>query len=628
MENIKVVTENWSIKQYDYGSLKGNAEDIKISEILNNNTDEKDWISAKVPGDVHVDLLTSGKIEDPFFSTNSLDARWVSEKDWCYKTKFIIDKSFLKDDISLTFEGIDTFSAIWLNDVFLGETNNMFKEFSFDISEVIKYNQENTLIVYVKSIRNELEKYPYQEYIGCFDVKRIFARKAQCHFGWDWAPDLPGTGIWGAVKLVSKNKEKIDAVKITTDLDGNVSFFVNTNLTRFIEICGKEEKRETGEKLEVLITFNNEVYKKTITITGDKSYVNFKIDNPKLWWPIGYGEPNLYEYSIKIINNNMVLDEKYGKFGIRSVKIIEKPLSDEEIGFKFNINNIDIYCKGSNWVPCECFTGCAKKEKYKKLIMLAKECNINMLRVWGGGIYERDMFYDMCDENGIMVWQDLMFACADIPDNHEWFVNESISEVEFQIKRLRNHASILYWCGGNEKTGAFGRKVFYGDKMVNYILRGVCNSLDNTRPYLASSPFSYTQEGNDFNSGDTHASCGEACVLNGAENFRDEIKKIKTTFNSESALQGSARYQSIIKFIPENKLWELNEIWDHHFMENPYSSLKSTFPKWQLKIAEDLFGKCINAKDFIKKSMTAHYELMKAEIEHHRSRKGQSGGFM
>ena len=576
--------------------------------------------SAEVPGDVHKDLEMAGVIESPYFSDNSTKCAWVTEHDWKYTKEFFVDK--LDEKSYLVFDGIDTFSEIYLNGAKVADTDNMFMQYRIDVSEVIEIGK-NKLEVIIKSIKNEMSKYPDEGYFGCFNVQRIFVRKAQCHFSWDWAPDFPAAGIWKDVYFETSHDTYIHDHHIKTDLDGTVTFFVNLS----------ENSRRDIER-EIIIEIDGKVYKKTTSELHNFFIV--KLESPKLWWPRGMGEQNLYNYSIKLSSNGDVCDCKSGRFGIRKVRFEEKADVEHE-GFicRLYVNNKPVFMKGANWVPLDVMTGCISKERYKQAIMLAYEANFNILRVWGGGIYENDVFYELCDELGIMVWQDLAYACADVPDNMPDFVDNAIKEAEYQVRRLRNFTSLVLYCGGNEKTGSHGLNKKYGDKIIYYYIRGVVQHLDGTRPYFPSSPWGYGDIGNTQSSGDCHCNSYQSAMTSpenksapGIEHFRDVLKKFKATLVSEIAIQGAPLPSSLKKYIPSDKLWPINEIYDLHFMRNPYDGTGKYFAQIQYECAEKLFGPISGLYDFCKKSSILHSELIRADCEFHKSRMEACTGTM
>lgn len=586
-------------------------------ELFRNNGQK---FEATVPGDVFADLKRCGEIEDPYFSDNSHKCAWVCEEDWRYSKEFEADK--LDKVTYLVFEGIDTVAEIYLNGEKIADTDNMFMKYRFDVSDKIKKGK-NKLEVVVKSIRNELKKYPEEGYFGCFNVRRIFVRKAQCHFSWDWAPDFPAVGIWKSVYIESINDTYINDFRIKTENDGTVTFFVNL-----------PEKCEYGREREIEITADGNTYR--YKTTCQKNFYTVKIDNPKLWWPRTLGEPNLYDYEIKLFSDGVLCDEKNGKFGIRTIRFEEKPKPSLD-GFtcRLYVNDVPVYLKGSNWVPLDVMTGTITEERYEKAIKLAYDANFSMLRVWGGGIYENDIFYEICDRLGIMVWQDFAYACADVPDNIPEFVDKAIAEAEYQVCRLRNFPSLVLYCGGNEKTGSHGLNKKYGDKIIYYYIRGVVEHLDGTRPYFPSSPWGYGDIGNTQSSGDSHCNSYQTAMISpenknavGLENFRDALKNFDAALVSEIAIQGAPPAESLRKYIPEDKLWPLNDIYDIHFMRNPYDGTGKTFPTIQYEAAEKLFGKIDGLYDFCKKSSILHSELVRADVEYHKTRIGVCSGTM
>ena len=365
-----------------------------------------------------------------------------------------------------------------------------------------------------------------------------------------------------------------------------------------------------------------------MAIKNQKSFYSLKVDDPELWWPNGYGKQPLYNYKVELYRDHKLVDTLTGRIGFREVKLLEKPIDNDILGFCFLVNNEPIFIKGSNWVPIECFTGIVSDEKYKNILTIAKEGNLNCLRVWGGGIYEKDVFYDLCDEYGLLVWQDIMMACADIPVNNKDFINNLTNEITYQIKRLRYHPCVFYYVGGNEKTGCYGLVIARDDELFDITIPGLINSLDNTRPYRRQSPYSYTDVGNDVTSGESHHNVFEMSLINGMSSYREKLNDEVVPFVSECAIMGPSSLETLKKIFPTDKLWPMNEMWKDRFMENPYGSVQLDFPHRELKYAEDLYGKASTLEDFVTKGMMAHAEALRAESEFCRAHKGQNWGFM
>ena len=613
---------------------------IKLSRHWNLSFQGKS-IPARVPGDITLDLYNAGLIEDPYYGMNHRKLHWIIGSDFVYKVAFDLSEDiFESEDILLEFDGIDTFADIYFNGVKIGSCEDMFLKYSFSVKDYAK-KSGNELAVQMRSTTKIMDGIDDTGYFGVFNTKRLFVRKAQCHFGWDWAPDMPGYGIYKEVYIKGVYKNRIDTVHYKTYNDGSVTLFADLNYTIRPQMdfqgnvvrCSNEECREDILRYTVAVEADKPLEaSRTETresrIGGKKNFKNFFIPDARLWYPAGVGRQPLYAYKIELLRGGKVIDERSGRLAFREIALAQKPVGEDMTGYKFVINGREVFIKGSNWVPAECFTGAVEDKKYEDLITKAAEANFNMLRVWGGGIYEKDIFYDLCDEKGIMVWQDLMFACADIPEDRPEFLNIVSREIEYQIKRLRVHPSIVYWCGGNEKTGSYGLQICRGDYFVDVYLRGLVACFDDTRPYARQSPCSLTDVGNDKSSGESHAGSFETCLTTGPEHYRKAVGENIVPFVSECAIMGAGPLESLKKIFPEDKLWDMNEYWDDRLMDNPYSAVQMTFPRRQKFYAECLYGECKNIRDFICKSMTVHAETMRAEIEYARFNAESCGGFM
>ena len=603
-----------------------------------------DWIlldgektySASVPGDIVADVCRESNTGDPYFGLNHNDLDWICRKNYTYVTEFDFgEKINSGEEVVLKFGGIDLFSEIYLNGKFLGKTENMFLEYVYDVSDVIR-EKGNKLEVKMISTLNVMDSLDCKDYFGVFNTPRVLIRKEQCCFGWDWAPNVPGYGIWKSVELEKRSKNRITELYYETDTEGNATFHISLNYYKrsgydkdgnFIEVKEKFD----GDELVVTLAVDPDGKKtevKRFKVCGNKCFINFHNENAKLWWPIGYGEHPLYPYKVELFRNGVKLSESSGKLAYRTVSLKQKPTSDVTCGFEFYINDKPIFVKGSNWVPIDCFTGTIESKKYEKLIRQAVRANVNMLRVWGGGIYEDDLFYDLCDELGVMVWQDFMFACGDIPDDNETWVKNASAECVYQVKRLRNHPSLIYWCGGNEKTGSFGTMITYGDYFVDVILRGLVLNYDTTRPYGRQSPCAMTDMGNDKSSGESHHNSFEASLDLGMSSYRNTVAKEVVPFISECAIMGPHSRQCFERIFPKEKLWPMNEYWNDRLMENPYAANKMGFAERQKVCAEALYGKAETLDDFIKKAMMVHEEALRCESEFARAHKGKTSGIL
>lgn len=616
-----------------------------MKQVLENNwklyTDTGVEIEGHVPGDITADLYQAGKIDDPFYGLNHKELGWILQSDFTYETVFDINREILdSEEIFLVFDGVDLFSEISLNGQVLGNTESMFLQYRYQIKELVK-ETGNLLKVKMLSTKQKMDEIDTEDYWGIFNDERLFLRKAQCQFGWDWAPDMPGYGICKPVWIEGRSKHRITHVSTKAYNNGCLSVFteLNYDVRPWTDRYGRPMEVISDEVLnDTLIYRVSTVAGKELSedtcvvyeqsVNGTKSFANFFIENPQLWWPAGYGEQPMYAYSVELVRAGKVLDKQEGRFAFREVTLSQQPISTERLECKIVVNGVPIFAKGSNWVPMECFTGTVRQEKYEKLLTIAKDGHMNMLRVWGGGIYEDDSFYRLCDELGIMIWQDMMFACADIPEEKPEFIAMIKKEISYQITRLKGHPSIVLWSGGNEKVGSICKQVSHGDFFLDALLPGMIQSQDDTRPIVRQSPFGMTELANDCTSGDSHTSSYETALESGVEKYRDFVSGSVASFVSECTLMGPASLESYQKVFPEDKMWPMNEYWDDRLSDNPYAAVVMSFAKRQKLFAEKMYGECKSAKNFIYKGMTVHSELFRAESEYARSNKGDTWGFM
>lgn len=593
-------------------------------------------IPASVPGDITIEFYKAGIVSDPYIQENYKDSEWVGREDFTYQTRFDLTKEELsKPCHELVFESVDLYSEIYLNGELLGKTENAFLEYRFDVSKIV-LPKGNVLEVKMSSTLNAMDKFDTTGYFVIFNQARIFLRKPQCHFGWDWAPKICAYGIAGNVYFESKEPYQIADVSYKSDDRGHLSFFFETNYSTKAVVDPDGNVLKPGvpkENDRFLVKLSKSPYKEDyetyeVPSMGKKTFFAVNFENFEKWWPSGYGAQPLYNYVIELYRGERKIDEKKGVFAFRTVSVLEEGKSNGTLGFDFLINGKKIFLKGSNWVPPECFTGTMTDEKYRDMIALARDMNVNILRVWGGGSYEKDIFYDLCDRYGIMVWQDICLACADIPEDDKAFVANLLKEVEFQVKRLRNHPSLIYWCGGNEKTGTYGNLITHGDFLVNCLLYGVIYNLDDSRPYRRQSPHSHTDVGNDWTSGDTHHGSLEPALQRGMKDYRAQVAEKIVPFTSECAVLGPSSEETMAKIFGKDHLWPMDEMWKDRLMDNPYAAVLMDFPHRELYYAESLYGKVEGFSDFIKKGMLAHAEAIRVESDFVRAHRSVCGAFL
>ncbi len=450
---------------------------------------ESNWSPATVPGNVHSDLLDNELIENPFIGNNEHDLQWISETDWEYKSTFSVDNETLeKKHIELNFEGLDTYASVFLNDSLILKTNNAFHEFQVDVKSLLKSDNELRIVFENTAKYEEQEKAKLGYTLP--ESNRIFTRKAQFQYGWDWGPKMNTSGIWRPITLKAWNDFKIENVYI------HQQELSDSNAKLQIQL---ENKTSLDNELFYNVYLNDSLVVQQSEIRNQKLEINFEIEKPKLWWPHNLGEPYLYDIKVVVGDNEKILDSISTKIGLRTIELVTEKDSIGE-SFYFKVNDVPVYAKGANYIPQNSMQNKVTDAHYEKLLSDAVEANMNMLRVWGGGIYENDIFYDLCDEKGILVWQDFMFACAMYPGDED-FLDNVANEAGDNIVRLRNHASIALWCGNNENSEGWHRWGWQDGrskeekeeiwnnylKVFNSILPNKVASLTNT-DYWESSP--------------------------------------------------------------------------------------------------------------------------------------------
>lgn len=492
-----------------------------------NQVGKNEWLPATVPGTVHTDLIASEKIEDPFYRLNEHQLQWIDKVDWEYKSTFIVDKPCLKRDrIELSFKGLDTYADVSVNGTKVLSSDNMFREWQADVKDILKEGENELHIVFRSPINEGIKKYDAQGYIiptsdndqainGEVEggkMVSIYTRKAGYHFGWDWGPRLVTSGIWRPVYLKAWDEAKIENLQIIQ----NKVAKDKATFTAIFEV-------DAAKKGKATITLTNDgtqlAKAPIVLVEGIKKYaLDFEIENPKLWWTVGLGEPNLYN-----ITGELMVDGKKNtedtRIGIRTLELVREK-DDDGTSFYFKLNGHPVFMKGANYIPNDVFLPRVTDKNYRTVVETAKNSNCNMLRIWGGGTYEKDIFYELCDENGILVWQDFMFACAMFPGDKAFLENVKQEAID-NVKRLRNHPSIAMWCGNNEILAAWndwgwGEKEKAKSKknadeiwqayvdIFHKILPGVVKEYDSQRSYWGSSPSSGLGVKADLVNGDEH----------------------------------------------------------------------------------------------------------------------------
>lgn len=598
--------------------------------------EEKEWLPAVVPGCVHTDLLRNGIIADPFYGTNEHDLQWIDKLDWEYQAAFDVEEQLLSaSKLALVFDGLDTYADVYVNDTHVLSADNMFRSWRADIKPLAKA-KGNTLRIRFRSPIQEdlpkLEKLGYslpasndQSDVGGLGDKKvsIFARKAPYHYGWDWGPRFVTSGIWREVRLEGWSDARVTDLfmkqeKVTAE---------EAQLSALVEIEAEADfegviRLQTGD-----LSWEQEV---SLTPGFNTIRIDAKIAEPKLWWSRGLGEAHLYTFTVELMRDGEAVSSKSVRTGLRSVRLVREK-DAKGASFYFELNGVPVFAKGANHIPNDSFITEVTDNRYRHEIFAAVESNMNMLRVWGGGIYEQPIFYELCDENGIMVWQDFMFACSMYPGD-EAFLRSVQLEAEENVKRLRNHPSIVLWCGNNEIDTAWShysenmgwgwkqqyspelREKLWADyqKIFHHILADAVEAYAPGTDYWPSSPLvSLTGDVNQHShpltaEGDIHY-WGVWHAVEPFENYNVKIGR----FMSEYGFQSFPEYATVRTFAEEEDMALESKVMLAHQKNGNGNRLIKEYMDMYMSQPKDF-------PSFLYMSQVLQAEAMKMAIEAHR----------
>jgi beta-mannosidase len=515
------------------------------------------WLDASVPGDVHLDCMRDGIIPDPFVGTNMDRCIWMEDKDWWYRLDFEAPPPRRDQNVFLLFEGLDTFATVFLNGEAVATHANMFTPLRVDVTETLRPGT-NRLAVRLASPRFSARIDTSPRVTGLAPRERLTTRKAQACYGWDIAPRLVTCGIWRPVSLLLVDAVEIENTMVRTlratrdSAEVEVSVDVRTHASS--PVRGELELR-LGTLAQTL-PFACESPRATVTHT-------FNVRSPELWWPHNHGTPCLHETAVDLKVDGKRLDQQRRRCGIRTVELEQKPQPDGTTSFRFLVNGKPVFLKGINWTPPDALYARLTDERRSRLLEAAVAANVNAVRVWGGGVYESDAFYDRCDELGILVWQDFMFACGCYPQD-EPFLEQVASEAEHVVRRLRSHPCILTWCGDNENDWLAGREYGVPDYPANplskKVLPEVTGRLSPDIPYVPSSPFSpHLEDQNADAEGDVHL------WAHGRSYASDFYLARRPRMVTEIGHIAMPDLETVRSFVPEQELWPVwSDTWRLH----------------------------------------------------------------
>ena len=585
-------------------------------------------IEASVPGDVHLDLIGAGLLEEPLVGLNAPNCSWMEGKDWWYSRRFHCSEEALGVVTEIVFEGLDTTAHVWLNGKKVGQSGNAHVPHVFDVTGAVR-GGTNLLVVRVDDglrAASGKELAPYQMQKGHELQERMWIRKPQFTFGWDWSPRLLTCGIWRSVQLRSYRGMALRDLCLRAQLkpEGGALVHVVAEVENFTGAAADFRLTvalSRGRTHRVELEESARPGRSTVRAALD-------VPEPALWWPAPLGEPALYEVEAELLIGGERVDGRQMRYGIREVELIQEPLGEEGTRFAIAVNGEKVFCKGANWVPADSILARVSPAKYRALVQAAWEANFNMLRVWGGGTFEDETFYDLCDEYGILLWHDFMFACSYYPDDDSDFVEEARREAEKAVRRLRNHPCVALWCGNNENQwlhhdlqqegGAPER--FPGGRIYDEVLPEVCGRLDPGTPYWPSSPYGGDEPNSEWE-GDRHAWDVSIRAPTVAEKVDyGAYERDRGKFITEFGVLAPAPLESVRRYLPHGELNRKSDSWAFHNNEFEQGTLREALKRYW-RPAEGL-----SLAEYVRMGQTIQAEALKLALEHWRRRKFRTAG--
>lgn len=611
----------WELRYFQEGT-----EDITHPDQL---ADAKlPLVSAEVPGNVELDLLRAGIIEEPFVGENIHALRPLEFNEWWYTRTFPTPGTLGGRTCRLVFHGLDCIATVWVNGHEAGRADNMFISHEFDITELLHADRPNTLTVRLKSAVNAARGYDYEPSQAAMATnhEQLHIRKAPHMYGWDIAPRAVGAGIWRSVELQLPDTTRIlDVAYATASADAShARLYISWQFAT-------ESTNLEGFSFRFTGAFGESAFSHEEPARFTAGTLFIPIVDPMLWWPKGYGAPSLYEVRCELLRNGEVVDARVDRIGIRTVELVRTDTTTEAEGgeFLFKVNGTPILCKGSNWVPVDSFHS-RDAARYAEALQLCDDLGCNILRCWGGNVYEDTAFFSFCDEHGIMVWQDFAFACALYPQDAA-FLERVATEARAVVRKLRNHPSIILWSGDNEVDMGYLHRGLdpTGNAITRRVLPEVCAACDPYRPYLPSSPYAAPEVVSRGMAGERLMP--EQHLWGPRDYFKGSYYAEHTAhFASEMGYHGCPNVSSIRRFIDPDALWpwQDNEQWRVHCTDPvPGGGWMSYRIKLMADQIRELFGyepDCL--EDFALASQISQAEAKKFFIEMFRLAKWRRTG--
>ena len=578
-------------------------------------------LSVNVPSVVQQNLYDASIIPHPYLGTVEEVLLWISDHPWTYSTLFDVDQTLLeKEVVELVFEGIDTYAHVSLNGQKLFDADNQFRTWKTDVKPLLK-PQDNCLQVDFPRY-DSIQQALYEAHQPRLPEKYAVTRKAPYQHGWDWAPKYKNVGLWKPVKLQGWSNAKLQNAYIVT----NEASETQAKMTLHLDV----ETTTGGEFTAELLKDGKPLQSFPLqTEQGNQHKLfGFTIPAPRLWWPNEMGDQPLYDFDVVLKSSDKVLDSKKIITGIKTIQLVQEP-DPQGFSFYFKVNGVPMYAKGANYVPEEMIETWINPDKTLKLLQMAQEAHFNMLRVWGGGIYPADDFFNICDSLGILVWEDFMYAGTMYPYDEAFLENAKTEALE-QVKRLASHPSLALWCGGNEISEGYynwGWQQSLGwsedddqaikagyDRLFEQILAMVVDIYDGTRPYWPSSPSKGWGRPESLTQGDVHY-WGVWWGEQPYEVYRDKVGR----FNSEYGYQSYPDYSTLEKIAQGEPLSKDTKVIAAHQKHARGTQLIDDFVQRYCTPSDDF-------KDYVYQSQRSQAIGMEIAIEAHRTAKPYNMG--